>query len=49
MSPKDVAAADIAKAVAGQGVQHVDQGFHRSRANLFAQSAGVLVIDKDAR
>lgn len=43
---EDVAAADIAKAVAGQGV-HVDRAF-TGRANLFAQSAGVLVIDKDA-
>ena len=37
---EDVAAADIAKAVAGQGV-HVDRAF-TGRANLFAQSAGVL-------
>ncbi|MGB6661546.1 MAG: molybdopterin-binding/glycosyltransferase family 2 protein [Xanthobacteraceae bacterium] len=43
---EDVAAADIAKAVVGQGV-HVDRAF-TGRANLFAQSAGVLVIDKDA-
>ena len=43
---EDVAAADIANAVAGQGV-HVDRAF-TGRANLFAQSAGVLVIDKDA-
>ncbi len=43
---EDVAAADIAKAVAGQGV-HVDRAF-TGRANLFAQSAGILVIDKDA-
>ncbi|MGB7176817.1 MAG: molybdopterin-binding/glycosyltransferase family 2 protein [Xanthobacteraceae bacterium] len=43
---EDVAAADIAKAVAGQGV-HVDRAF-TGRANLFAQSAGVLVVDKDA-
>jgi len=43
---EDVAAADIAKAVAGQGV-HVDKAF-TGRANLFAQSAGVLVVDKDA-
>jgi molybdenum cofactor cytidylyltransferase len=43
---EDVAAAEIAKAVAGQGV-HVDKAF-TGRANLFAQSAGVLVVDKDA-
>jgi molybdenum cofactor cytidylyltransferase len=42
---EDVAAADIAKAVAGQGV-HVDRAF-TGRANLFAQSAGVLVVDKE--
>jgi molybdenum cofactor cytidylyltransferase len=43
---EDVAAADIAKAVAGEGV-HVDRAF-TGRANLFAQSAGILVVDKDA-
>jgi len=43
---EDVAAAEIAKAVAGQSV-HVDRAF-TGRANLFAQSAGVLVIDKDS-
>ena len=43
---EDVAAAGIAKAVAGQGV-HVDRAF-TGRANLFAQTAGVLVVDKDA-
>jgi molybdenum cofactor cytidylyltransferase len=43
---EDVAAADIARAVSGQGV-HVDRAF-TGRANLFAQSAGVLVVDKDA-
>jgi molybdenum cofactor cytidylyltransferase len=43
---EDVAAADIAKAVAGDGV-HVDRAF-TGRANLFAQAAGVLVVDKDA-
>jgi molybdenum cofactor cytidylyltransferase len=43
---EDVAAAEIAKAVAGEGV-HVDRAF-TGRANLFAQSAGVLVVDKDA-
>jgi molybdenum cofactor cytidylyltransferase len=43
---EDVAAAEIAKAVAGQGV-HVDRAF-TGRANLFAQSPGVFVVDKDA-
>jgi molybdenum cofactor cytidylyltransferase len=43
---EDVAAAEIAKAVAGEGV-HVDRAF-TGRANLFAQTAGVLVIYKDA-
>src|ERR1700726_3799508 len=43
---EDVAAADIAKKVAGAGV-HVDRAF-TGRANLFAQTAGVLVVDKDA-
>jgi molybdenum cofactor cytidylyltransferase len=43
---EDVAAAEIAKAVAGEGV-HVDRAF-TGRANLFAQNAGVLVVDKDA-
>ncbi len=43
---EDVAAAEIAKAVAGEGV-HVDRAF-TGRANLFAQDAGVLVVDKDA-
>ena len=43
---EDIAAAEIAKAVAGEGV-HVDRAF-TGRANLFAQSSGVLVVDKDA-
>ncbi len=43
---EDVAAADIAHKVAGAGV-HVDRAF-TGRANLFAQSPGVLVVDKDA-
>src|SRR5271154_1964654 len=42
---EDTAAAEIAKAVAGQSV-HVDRAF-TGRANLFAQSAGVLVVDKE--
>src|SRR3954447_2737033 len=41
---EDIAAADIAAAVAGEGV-HVDRAF-TGRANLFAESAGVLVVDK---
>ena len=43
---EDVAAADIAKKVAGPGV-HIDRAF-TGRANLFAQVPGVLVVDKDA-
>ena len=43
---EDVAAADIAQAVAGEG-GHVDHAF-TGRANLFAEIAGVLVVDKDA-
>jgi molybdenum cofactor cytidylyltransferase len=43
---EDKAAAEIAKAVAGQGV-HVDRAF-TGRANLFAAAAGVLVVDKEA-
>ena len=43
---EDVAAAEIAEAVAGEGV-HVDRAF-TGRANLFAQTSGVLVVDKDA-
>ena len=41
---EDKAAAEIAEAVAGQGV-HVERAF-TGRANLFARSAGVLVVDK---
>ena len=41
---EDVAAAEIAAAVAGEGV-HVDRAF-TGRANLFAETAGVLVVDK---
>src|ERR1044072_7110423 len=41
---EDVAAAEIATAVAGEGV-HVDRAF-TGRANLFAEEAGVLVVDK---
>jgi molybdenum cofactor cytidylyltransferase len=43
---EDVAAAEIAKAVAGAGV-HVERAF-TGRANLFAHTAGILVVDKDA-
>ena len=43
---EDVAAAEIAAAVAGGGI-HVDHAF-TGRANLFAQAAGVLMVDKDA-
>jgi molybdenum cofactor cytidylyltransferase len=43
---EDHAAAEIAKAVAGEGV-HVDRAF-TGRANLFAEKAGVLVVDKEA-
>jgi molybdenum cofactor cytidylyltransferase len=43
---EDHAAAEIAKAVAGPGV-HVDRAF-TGRANLFAEKAGVLVVDKES-
>ena len=43
---EDAAAAEIAAAVAGTGVR-VDRAF-TGRANLFAEGAGVLVVDKDA-
>src|SRR5205085_11585945 len=43
---EDAAAAEIAAAVTGEGV-HVDRAF-TGRSNLFAQSAGVLVVDKSA-
>jgi molybdenum cofactor cytidylyltransferase len=41
---EDAAAAEIAKAVAGQGVR-ADRAF-TGRANLFAEQAGVLVVDR---
>lgn len=44
--PEDVAAAQIAAAVAGEGV-HVERAF-TGRANLFAETAGVLVVDERA-
>ncbi len=43
---EDLAAAEIAKKLAGEGV-HVDRAF-TGRANLFAQVPGVLVVDKEA-
>jgi molybdenum cofactor cytidylyltransferase len=43
---EDTAAAEIAAAVKGEGVR-VDRAF-TGRANLFAERAGVLVVDKDA-
>lgn len=44
--PEDQAAAAIAKAVAGGGV-HVERAF-TGRSNLFAETAGVLVVDREA-
>jgi molybdenum cofactor cytidylyltransferase len=43
---EDAAAAEIAAAVAGEGVRR-DRAF-TGRANLFAENAGVLVVDKAA-
>jgi molybdenum cofactor cytidylyltransferase len=43
---EDAAAAEIAAAVAGEGTR-VDRAF-TGRANLFAETAGVLVVDKAA-
>ena len=43
---EDVAAGDIAAAVAGPGVR-VNAAF-TGRANLFAEQAGVLVVDREA-
>jgi len=43
---EDQAAAEIAAAVAGPGLR-ADRAF-TGRCNLFAESAGVLVVDKDA-
>ena len=43
---EDQAAGEIAQAVSGQGVR-VDRAF-TGRCNLFADAAGVLVVDKDA-
>jgi molybdenum cofactor cytidylyltransferase len=43
---EDTAAAEIADVVAGEGV-HVDRAF-TGRANLFAEDAGVLVVNEDA-
>jgi molybdenum cofactor cytidylyltransferase len=44
--PEDTAAGKIAAAIAGEGV-HVERAF-TGRANLFAESAGVLVVDREA-
>jgi molybdenum cofactor cytidylyltransferase len=41
--PEDTAAAELAAAIAGTGVS-VDRAF-TGRANLFAETAGVLVVD----
>src|SRR5258706_9844515 len=41
---EDVAAASLAQAVAGDGI-HVERAF-TGRANLFAATAGVLVVDR---
>ncbi len=43
---EDQAAADIATAISGEGVR-VDRAF-TGRCNLFADSGGVLVVEKDA-
>lgn len=43
---EDQAAADIAQAAAGNGVR-VDRAF-TGRANLFAETSGVLAVDKDS-
>ena len=43
---EDQAAADIAAAIAGEGVR-ADRAF-TGRCNLFAESAGILVVDRDA-
>src|SRR5258705_7850720 len=43
---EDAAAAEIAAALVGEGVR-VDRAF-TGRANLFAEAAGVLVVEKDA-
>jgi molybdenum cofactor cytidylyltransferase len=42
--PEDIAAAEVAAAAAGEGV-YVERAF-TGRANLFAEAAGVLVVDK---
>jgi len=44
--PEDEAAGGLAQALAGEGVR-VDRPF-TGRSNLFADAAGVLVVDKDA-
>jgi len=42
---EDTAAAEIAEAIAGEGV-HVDRAF-TGRANLFARTAGILVVERE--
>src|SRR3981081_3334407 len=42
---EDAAAGEIGTAVAGEGV-HVERAF-TGRANLFAETAGVLVVNKE--
>lgn len=44
--PEDAAAAEIARAAKGEGVR-ADRAF-TGRCNLFAETAGVLVVDKEA-
>jgi molybdenum cofactor cytidylyltransferase len=44
--PEDTAAGEIAGAIAGEGV-HVERAF-TGRSNMFAESAGVLVVDRAA-
>ncbi|MBI1205502.1 MAG: NTP transferase domain-containing protein [Rhodopseudomonas sp.] len=44
--PEDQAAAEIAAAIAGAGAR-TDRAF-TGRCNLFAETAGILVVDKDA-
>ena len=44
--PEDTAAGEIAAAIAGEGV-HVERAF-TGRSNLFAENAGVLVVDRAA-
>ncbi|MDQ2953675.1 MAG: 4-diphosphocytidyl-2C-methyl-D-erythritol kinase, partial [Pseudomonadota bacterium] len=43
---ENVAAAEIAAAIAGEGVR-IDRAF-TGRCNLFAEKAGILVVDKES-